>query len=340
MKVVFVVESLDVSGGVRVIGELARALAARGHDTSIVAKYDPQDWVRLEVPVRLVPAFDAETLPRADVHIATWYETVVPTVRARRARFVLHFCQGYEAPHPHLASQLPAIHEAYRQEIPKVLISAHLRKVLEPQFRGPFHVIPQAFRVSGFGPPAERPGGARTPATIGIVGPYEAVMKGIAVGLGAVQALRLAGRPVRLHRASQVVLSAAEEELCRPDDYGFRVPAGRMAEWYRALDVLIHPSFDAEGFPLPPLEAMASGVPVVLTRIPSFDPLPRAAAGWADPGDSEGLAREVARLLDDPELWKTRRAAGLAAAAAFAPERAAEELEKVFTLYAGGAGRS
>jgi glycosyltransferase involved in cell wall biosynthesis len=333
LKIVYVVESLDVSGGVRVIAEHAKGLAARGHEVEIVTRWDPGDWMRLDVPVKVVPAFDESTLPRADVHLATWYETVVPTVRARRAPLIFHFCQGYEAPHPHLWAQLEAIHEAYRQAIPKILVSPHLRTILEPLYPGPYHVIPQVIRTADFAPSRSGEAGPRTPPTVGVVGPFEAPLKGVAVALRALRALQVGGRNLKVHRASQVVLSRDEDELCRADEYGCRIPADRMLEWYRALDVLVHPSFDAEGFPLPPLEAMASGVPVVLTRIPSFDPLPRNAAGWADPGDADAMAHEVTRLLDDPGLWSRRRRSGLAAVAAFAPERAVEALERLFDGY-------
>jgi glycosyltransferase involved in cell wall biosynthesis len=133
---------------------------------------------------------------------------------------------------------------------------------------------------------------------------------------------------VRLHRASQLPLSEEERALAEGDVYAFRASVGEMVSWYHSIDVLIHPSFEAEGFPLPPLEAMAAGVPIVLTDIPSYDPIPPDAAPRVPPGDSAALAREAARLLDDPVLWASRRRRGIEVAATFSLGPAVDALEK------------
>ncbi len=223
----------------------------------------------------------------------------MPTARAAGLARTVHFCQGYEAPHPHLFAELSRIDEAYRLDIPKVVISAHLVDVLSPLYPGEYHVIPQAIDAASFAPAEPGPGSPRTPPTIGVVGPFEAEMKGIRFALEAVVELRREGRTVRLHRASQMPLTEAERAQCPPDAYDLRRPAADMPAWYAGLDLLIHPSFHAEGFPLPPLESMASGVPVVLTDIPSFRPIPadavaRVPAGRR-PGDGPGGAAAPGR---------------------------------------------
>jgi glycosyltransferase involved in cell wall biosynthesis len=282
----------------------------------------------VRVPVSGVDRFDASTLPQADVHVATWFPTVVPTVRAEKAARIFHFSQGYEALYPNVAHRLEEIDEAYRQEVPKLLISSHLLGLFEGRFPGPFHVIPQAIRSADYAPRTERYGPG-APGVVGVVGPFEAPNKGIPVALAAVLRLRAAGRQLRVHRASQLPLSREETALCRPDLYLFEAPVSEMARFYQGLDLLIHPSFEAEGFPLPPLEAMASGVPVVLTDIPSFDPLPSDAVGRVPRGDDGAMALEAARLLDDASLWRGRRLRGLEVARRdYSLEKAGEVLER------------
>ncbi len=334
LRIVYVVESLGLSGGVKVIVEHAEGLAERGHEVSIVTKDAQHEWIPIGVPVQEVPVFDARTLPPADVHIATWFPTVLPTLRATRSKRVFHFCQGYEGQYPFVAHRLPEIEEAYAQSIPKILISRHLVGVLEPRFPGPFHVIPQAVRAADYAPrePRDRP--SETPR-IGIVGPIEveAVNKGVRVALAAAGLLLREGRPVRLFRANQMPLGDEERALGlsdRYDRYLHQASVKAMVDWYHALDLLIHPSFDAEGFPLPPLEAMASGVPVILTAIPSFDPIPRDAASWVPPGDHEAMAREAARLLYEPGLWMRRRERGLEVARSFSLSFVLDQLEAIF----------
>lgn len=328
MKVVYVVSSLEVSGGVKVIVEHAEGLAARGHDVSIASLRPAEAWMPVRVPVTVVPRISAATLPEADVHVATWFETVVPTVRAARARRVVHFSQGYEAIYPHVAHRKAEIDEAYAQPIPKLLISSHLLGLFEGRFPGPYAVLPQAIRGEDYAPRDRDRDRPRTPPTIGIVGPFEALNKGIRVGLEAVALLRAAGRLVRIHRASQVPLTGQESAIASSDLYAHGASTAAMVGWYHGVDVLIHPSFEAEGFPLPPLEAMAAGVPVVLTEIPSFAPIPDDVVLRVPPGDAAAMASAAARLLDEPRLWAERRSKGLVHASTYTVERAVDVLEE------------
>jgi glycosyltransferase involved in cell wall biosynthesis len=331
VRIVYVLESLELSGGVKVVVEHAEGLKGRGHDVSIVTRDARHAWLPIGVPVTGVPAFDATTLPEADVHVATWFPTVVPVVKARRAPRIFHFCQGYEAPHPHTLHRLDEIEEAYRQNVPKLLVSPHLESLLATRYPGPYIVLPQTIPAALYAPHDPRHEAPHKPPTVGVVGPFEAPLKGIAVALEAVAHLRSSGRDVRLYRASALAPSEEERRLLQADIFAHALPADVMPLWYHACDVLLHPSFDAEGFPLPPLEAMASGVPVVLTDIGSFRDLPDDASSRVSPGDAPAMAREVARLLDDPTLWAARRAKGLALAQTFSIDRVLDRLEDVFS---------
>ena len=71
-----------------------------------------------------------------------------------------------------------------------------------------------------------------------------------------------------------------------------------------------------EGFGLPPLEAMASGTPVVCGRLASLPEVLGDAACWVDVPSSHQVGAVLARLLDDPAWHAERRAAGLAQARA------------------------
>jgi len=330
VKIVYVVPALGISGGIKVVVAHAEGLAARGHDVSIATLDARHAWIPIRVPVTELPEFSRSTLPEADVHVATWFPTVVPTARAGRARCVFHFSQGYEALYDFVAHRRAEIDEAYREPLPKLLISAHLRTLFEGVFPGPFHVLPQTIRAEDYSPPDPGRATRRDPATIGVVGPFEALKKGIPFALEAVCRLRAEGRNVLLHRASQMRPSDAERRQILADVYGEALPVDVMPIWYHACDVLLFPSFDAEGFGLPPLEAMASGVPVVISDIPSLAVLPDDAVSRVPAGDASAMARETARLLDEPRLWAARRAKGLEVARTFSLDRVLDLLEEIF----------
>jgi len=98
---------------------------------------------------------------------------------------------------------------------------------------------------------------------------------------------------------------------------------------YAGADLFAYPSF-AEGFGLPPLEAMACGAPVVASNTTSIPEVTGDAALLVDPADTAGLARAMRRLLDDRELNRALRAAGLARSREFSWERTARQTLRVY----------
>ena len=79
--------------------------------------------------------------------------------------------------------------------------------------------------------------------------------------------------------------------------------------------MLVLPSLD-EGFGLPVLEAMACGVPVVISSCGSLPEIAGDAAAPVDPSDVEGFTAAMTALLDR-EVAGAASARGLARASAF-----------------------
>jgi glycosyltransferase involved in cell wall biosynthesis len=98
---------------------------------------------------------------------------------------------------------------------------------------------------------------------------------------------------------------------------------------YNAVDLLLFPSL-YEGFGWPPLEAMASGTPVVCSRAGSLGEVVGGAALTADPEDVEALAWHAASVLDDESLRAALVQRGLAHAAQFHWARTAEAVAGVY----------
>jgi 2-polyprenyl-3-methyl-5-hydroxy-6-metoxy-1,4-benzoquinol methylase len=105
-----------------------------------------------------------------------------------------------------------------------------------------------------------------------------------------------------------------------------------MPDIYRSADLLLGTSVDeTEGFFLPAIEAMASGVPAVLTDVPCHHAYAEgtAHAVFVPPADPEAMARAVARLASDPERRSEVASAGRRVAEGFGWDRHLDVLESV-----------
>ena len=79
------------------------------------------------------------------------------------------------------------------------------------------------------------------------------------------------------------------------------LPDETLAIVYRLAGVFVFPSL-YEGFGLPPLEAMASGTPVVTSNVSSLPEVVGDAALLVDPTDPRRLPTRMRRVLTDPTL--------------------------------------
>jgi glycosyltransferase involved in cell wall biosynthesis len=94
--------------------------------------------------------------------------------------------------------------------------------------------------------------------------------------------------------------------------------------------VFAYPS-QYEGFGLPPLEAMAAGVPVVTTSAGALPEVVADAAELVDVGDVDALGGTIAALIDEPTAAHAARLErGRARAASFTWDAAAEGLSRLY----------
>jgi len=87
------------------------------------------------------------------------------------------------------------------------------------------------------------------------------------------------------------------------------VPGEALPDLYRGAALFVFPSL-LEGFGLPPLEAMAAGVPVAAARATALPEVLGEAAAWFDPRDEAAMARVVEEVLADAGLRERLREAG------------------------------
>ena len=100
------------------------------------------------------------------------------------------------------------------------------------------------------------------------------------------------------------------------------VPEPLLPGLYAGARALVMPSLH-EGFGLPCLEAMASGTPVVASRLGALPETCADAALLVDPGDPGQVSRAVLEAALEPATRERLVAAGLERAGAFSWERSA-----------------
>jgi glycosyltransferase involved in cell wall biosynthesis len=113
------------------------------------------------------------------------------------------------------------------------------------------------------------------------------------------------------------------------------MPEETLAVMYRLAGVFVFPSL-YEGFGLPPLEAMASGTPVVTSNVSSLPEVAGDAAVLVNPYDARAIADGIYRVLTDETLRRDLRKKGIARAGQFSWEQSVRRVHKIYRQVANG----
>jgi glycosyltransferase involved in cell wall biosynthesis len=106
-----------------------------------------------------------------------------------------------------------------------------------------------------------------------------------------------------------------------------------LPDLYRGARLFIFPSL-YEGFGLPILEAMASGVPVITSATASMPDVAGDAAILVDPHDPEAIAAGMARVLAEDRLCQAMIEKGLARARRYTWDSVAQQTLALYTALA------
>ncbi len=109
----------------------------------------------------------------------------------------------------------------------------------------------------------------------------------------------------------------------------FFAPSGEVAHFYNASDLFVFPS-SWDGFGLPPLEAMASGCPVIASNRTSIPEVVGDAGILVDEFDVDGFADGMLKVYKDEQLKAKLTAEGFKQSKLFSWERCARETLEVY----------
>jgi glycosyltransferase involved in cell wall biosynthesis len=107
------------------------------------------------------------------------------------------------------------------------------------------------------------------------------------------------------------------------------VPDRTLAVLYRLASVFVFPSL-YEGFGLPPLEAMASGTPVVTSNVSSLPEVVGDAAVLVDPYSAEAIAEGIITVLRSTHLRSDLRERGFKRVKEYSWARSVQRVRDVY----------
>lgn len=141
--------------------------------------------------------------------------------------------------------------------------------------------------------------------------------------------LAIAGREDGAYFRDVLVPLVTELRLQRYVHFLGVVDAADLPALYTGARAFLFPSF-AEGFGLPPLEAMACGTPVVASNRSSIPEILDDAALLIDPADPDELAEALCTVLQDSHLHSDLSRRGRARAARFRWDTSAQEALRIY----------
>ncbi len=332
LRIVFVLSSLTLSGGVMLVVECANRLAQRGHQIALVAPkaaVDDDALNMLDSRVQVVEATVglparrsplalvklilalARAAPPAHILIATHTPTTLPTLLASLGQRTARRAWLY-MDYPEMFRQRPLEQWLLRwapRWFPLILPISHpLAQAVLPTARGQVHVLtPGLSRSELF---FAKPNAVTENQEIRIL--YigdERPRKGLADFLAAT---KLAARQISPLRLVVVSKQPCVVESHLPVEFHLHPGHAELADLYRGSQLYVSASW-GEGLGYPPLEAMACGVPVVLTDSEGVRDYAQDGVNclMTPPHNPQALAQAIVRVIKEPALAARLVANGL-----------------------------
>jgi hypothetical protein len=326
LRLAYLLEDSALSGGIRVQLAQSDALIARGHSVRLVTKGLPITWRSSRAEWIYVDDFSQYDAGGDDFVIATFWLTVEPAWKLAGKRAV-HLCQGYEGAFTAYQPMRTEIDAVYRLPLPKLVVSKSLIPICQ-QFTSDVTYVGQVVDDEFYRSRMPR---ENDPLRVLLCGQSQADLKGVSEGYGAAAHARWFHQKFDLIRVSPWAPSR-EEPLDSVQEFHVALDTQEMTRLMHSCDVLVAPNHGEEGFGLPAAEALASGIPTVLTSIPSYQSFAEKQdfALFAPQENAVELGERLIELLSDEALRKRLRERGREVAEQWRAPIVAERMEKFF----------
>ncbi len=272
-----------------------------------------------------------EVMPDCDLNIATLWTTAFPVFFSGKGKpvfFMQHYEEVFYEMHPSYALHKLGARMAYALPLYKVANSSWLQKLIADRFGQNIPFSNNGIEITDFFPLPKKSLNDGILRVITYARPEE--WKGFADAVAAMSEIRARyGARVEWRVFGYRHPHLTENNSYAPYTYHPKLSFKQLAELYATSDIAICPSW-YESFPLPPLEAMASGTAVVTTEYGVEDyAFHEQNALVVQPRQTDEMVNAIARLIDDPDLRARLAEAGRKTAESFHWERAVEKRERI-----------
>lgn len=329
--------SVSDPGGLRGISdEILRILGLAGLRSLIIGSgAAPQEAIPFEfMQTELLTWLHVmEMIPDCDLNIATFWSTVFPVYYSFKGKpvfFMQHYEEVFYPLLPNLLMHKLMARLAFEMPVYKVANSSWLRALIRDRFNQNVPFSNNAIEVSDFAP---RPKLSEDDGVIRIITyarPEE--WKGFADAVACMAAVRQRVKtPIEWNVFGYKHQHLVENNDYAPYKYHPKLSFAALSKLYATSDIAICPSW-YESFPLPPLEAMASGTATVTTAAGTEDyAFHENNALVVGSRDVNAMADAVCRLIEDKVLRDRLAAAGRKTAEQYEWDRAVKDREAILT---------
>lgn len=351
MKINYTMFGTGLTGGVRVLLEIANRLVERGHEVTITSLGNGNDhnWFPLKAEVRYVqrpflkriinyglkrafginlsPRSEIEDLTKAtsdcDINIATFCFTAFSVFRSGKGVPFYHM-QHYEPLFFDDKYLKKLAEETYYLPLNKIANSIWLKNQMKEKYGHDLPIVNPAINHDIFYP---REVEKNTNEFRVLCFGKQTRWKGFPEALEAMEVVMKKRNDVEF-----IAYGVNQPSYKSSVPYKFvESPSDdELARLYSSADVMICPSW-YESFPLFPLEAMACGAPVITTPYGTEDyAFHEKNCLVVPPKDPKALSDGVMRLLEDEDLREKIKKEGPKTVKQFTWDKTVDKVEKLF----------
>lgn len=296
-KIIFILPSVGISGGIGVVFKHADMLINAGHDVTIlnVGPVGDGNWFPNRIsPIIHITDLLSSHLVNIDMLFATEWSTVA-YLEKFSAKRKLYFVQSDERRFYDEPEKKSAVHATYQMDLEFVTEAHWIRHMLRYEFSKNSYYVPNGLDPEYFyeGDPIKSR--VKDRVRVLLEGPICIPFKGMADSYAAIKDLDC---------EIWIVSSAGKPPPeWRYDKFFEAVPFVEMRKIYSSCDIFLKMS-RVEGFFGPPLEAMACGCAVVVGKVTGYDEfiVHEHNALVVEQGDIHSASNSIKKLIDEPNL--------------------------------------